>query len=803
MEKKGYLVNDSTSKTEFFVLRSGLLRVYFDSTSCKVKNSIHLAFCSEVNLLPGAVIEVRAHAPFVWEYVLVAPTEAEAESWYAALQKSISREQEKIHRNVETLKLGAPLFKYNYSNSKRTRRVFWISSEGDELCWARKRDDADFSKVDLKECIGLIYGPMTTTFVRCEKIDDPGWCCFSLLFMGRTLDLATPNGEAMITPWFLGLQFLVSSTTPMMGGSQFVVRKAMLKLTDAAHAKKLTLRTFLTQKLRATRPRKDAQDRMTRWPPFSPSSCSPSPSPSPSPPLKPESWPSPSAASNGRASLQEEKLKDRVLALEGELREAKLTVALATIHSCPNNDDWESAAVKFLREECAKRDETIQKQTEKANLYDALRAKNEKMEKALRKMAKALEKTEKNRGAENNDDVGSAKLGSPTEINHKLEKHLVKQGEPQLEELKRASAQQREQEREALQQVERQNEQRRDQNRLTQEETQAFQQKIEELEAKLRSTSSSSKETIEMMQNEAERRYHQVVREVDGLRNDIDRLQKAEVAAAERNRKVQNAKATILSGVKKMSASVRELKKAQRTLRAEAEERIRRELTGSNAGFAQVFDALSKLHAQKDAFAAKLKDVSEERRKLHNLVAELKGNIRVFCRVRPIIAREHSDEPAKSTTVSYPDDNKIVIYNDHDARKKAFEFDQIFHPSVTQTDVFAEAYPLATSVLDGYNICIFAYGQTGSGKTYEYIDAIMCAIYIDIRNLCALRIYKAFMIQGPGPSPLPLRGRGVEQGPESYLSIDLSICHAQSINQSVYYVYNIYASSPKGAIVFQ
>ena len=26
--------------------------------------------------------------------------------------------------------------------------------------------------------------------------------------------------------------------------------------------------------------------------------------------------------------------------------------------------------------------------------------------------------------------------------------------------------------------------------------------------------------------------------------------------------------------------------------------------------------------------------------------------------------------------------------------------------------------PLATSVLDGYNVCIFAYGQTGSGKTF-------------------------------------------------------------------------------------
>jgi kinesin family protein C2/C3 len=35
-----------------------------------------------------------------------------------------------------------------------------------------------------------------------------------------------------------------------------------------------------------------------------------------------------------------------------------------------------------------------------------------------------------------------------------------------------------------------------------------------------------------------------------------------------------------------------------------------------------------------------------------------------------------------------------------------------------QEDVFEEAAPLATSVLDGYNVCIFAYGQTGSGKTF-------------------------------------------------------------------------------------
>jgi len=32
--------------------------------------------------------------------------------------------------------------------------------------------------------------------------------------------------------------------------------------------------------------------------------------------------------------------------------------------------------------------------------------------------------------------------------------------------------------------------------------------------------------------------------------------------------------------------------------------------------------------------------------------------------------------------------------------------------------VYADVSPLVTSVLDGYNLCIFAYGQTGTGKTF-------------------------------------------------------------------------------------
>ena len=32
--------------------------------------------------------------------------------------------------------------------------------------------------------------------------------------------------------------------------------------------------------------------------------------------------------------------------------------------------------------------------------------------------------------------------------------------------------------------------------------------------------------------------------------------------------------------------------------------------------------------------------------------------------------------------------------------------------------VFEDTWPVITSCVDGYNVCILAYGQTSSGKTY-------------------------------------------------------------------------------------
>jgi hypothetical protein len=45
------------------------------------------------------------------------------------------------------------------------------------------------------------------------------------------------------------------------------------------------------------------------------------------------------------------------------------------------------------------------------------------------------------------------------------------------------------------------------------------------------------------------------------------------------------------------------------------------------------------------------------------------------------------------------------------ALSQVWEFTHVFQPTANNNDVFDQLCPLVTSVLDGYNVCIFAYGQ--------------------------------------------------------------------------------------------
>ncbi|KAK9922060.1 hypothetical protein M0R45_030542 [Rubus argutus] len=137
-------------------------------------------------------------------------------------------------------------------------------------------------------------------------------------------------------------------------------------------------------------------------------------------------------------------------------------------------------------------------------------------------------------------------------------------------------------------------------------------------------------------------------------------------------------------------------------------------------------DLQTQLHSDLKDLGTQVKELStaalgyhkvvKENRKLYNMVQDLKGNIRVYCRIRPSFSCE-----SKNVIDFIGEDGSLVILDPLKPQKdgrKVFHFNQVFGSTATQVEVFKGTQPLIRSVMDGYNVCIFAYGQTGSGKTH-------------------------------------------------------------------------------------
>ncbi|XP_023199705.1 kinesin-like protein KIN-14I isoform X2 [Xiphophorus maculatus] len=105
------------------------------------------------------------------------------------------------------------------------------------------------------------------------------------------------------------------------------------------------------------------------------------------------------------------------------------------------------------------------------------------------------------------------------------------------------------------------------------------------------------------------------------------------------------------------------------------------------------------------------------RKKYYNMVEEMKGKIRVFCRIRPVNRSEATQ--GGSVVVAKLDDYSVTVETQRGPRE--FQFDKVFSTEASQEDLFQDVNRLMQSVIDGYNVCIFAYGQTGSGKTFTMV----------------------------------------------------------------------------------
>jgi kinesin family member C1 len=113
-------------------------------------------------------------------------------------------------------------------------------------------------------------------------------------------------------------------------------------------------------------------------------------------------------------------------------------------------------------------------------------------------------------------------------------------------------------------------------------------------------------------------------------------------------------------------------------------------------------------------------------------IIHLKGNMRVYCRVKPPLEERNSTE---TKMLSLPkllrDENGEIVkspQNHLELRMPkygggfhapiAFNYDHVFLREARQDEIFEDIKPFVQTALDGEHTCIFAYGQTGSGKTH-------------------------------------------------------------------------------------
>lgn len=96
--------------------------------------------------------------------------------------------------------------------------------------------------------------------------------------------------------------------------------------------------------------------------------------------------------------------------------------------------------------------------------------------------------------------------------------------------------------------------------------------------------------------------------------------------------------------------------------------------------------------------------------------------VQVVVRCRPISNKEKLSEGSSQVVSAYPTRGVIETINPNESNKenrKMFTYDAVYDHNSTQKNIYDEVVrPLVSSVLEGFNCCVFAYGQTGTGKTF-------------------------------------------------------------------------------------
>jgi len=218
-----------------------------------------------------------------------------------------------------------------------------------------------------------------------------------------------------------------------------------------------------------------------------------------------------------------------------------------------------------------------------------------------------------------------------------------------------------------------------------------------------RSSSPTTVVRLERSLADESKSVREVTKERDSLKSqqrmsDI-RVQHLETDLSDLREKLEDAEAktdnlvSVVAGVSE-NPEAREDKEFMDT---EIETLIR---DGNKEVIADEFRALARNHTKQ----------KEHNAQLLMRILKLQGNIQVCCRVRPLTNGEI--KRGTKRVVEPLSDSEVGVFDKRTKNWKSFAFDKVWGPDSHQLGVFQDVEPLALSVVDGYNSCIFAYGQT-------------------------------------------------------------------------------------------
>ena len=240
-----------------------------------------------------------------------------------------------------------------------------------------------------------------------------------------------------------------------------------------------------------------------------------------------------------------------------------------------------------------------------------------------------------------------------------------------------------------------------------------FAKRERELRAALEKEAEKSKAKDQKMQEQSRAKDEEIKRrEADREKGEAERVKQVEAEM-----KKQQAE------MEAMQKKLHETSASAGAKQKEIEEKLKQQISERETLLKKERDEVEKWRKEhkveterRESATKAMRKEQSLRKKYYNEMEDMKGKIRVYCRVRPML--DHEKVKKCTECVEIPDDETINVKIAEKNITKTYNFDKVYGSTTAQGTVFDDTKKLIQSAVDGYNVCIFAYGQTGSGKTW-------------------------------------------------------------------------------------